>query len=386
MTYLGLIWTSLFRRKVRTIFTIVSIAAAFLLFGLLDTVRVAFSTGENADGAGRLITTSAMSMQHPLPITLKQRIAALPGVDNVAAANWFGGVYQDPRNQVVTVAVSPEYLDVYPEIVLDPEQRAEFERTRVGATVGVDLAREHGWKIGDRVPMQSTLFAPRSGERAWPFVISAIHHSKDPAQDSLNNMFLFHWEYFDEMNAIGPDTAHWYAVRVTDPAKADAVARAIDDMTANSDHETKTQTEQAFQAAFVKKMINIGLIVTSIMGAVFFTLVLLTGNAMMQAIRQRTSELAVMKTLGFTNAKLLAMVLGESVLLMLIGGSLGMTLVTVIAPRMAAASRGLMSPEGVGTHVWMNALPLMLVIGLLVGLLPGFRAMRLNIIDALARR
>lgn len=386
MTYLGLIWTSLFRRKLRTAFTIVSIAAAFLLFGLLDTVRLAFSTGENADGAGRLISTSAMSMQHPLPITLRQRIAGLPGVSGVAAANWFGGIYQNPKNQVVSVAVGPEYLDLYPEIVLAPEQRAEFERTQIGATVGVDLAREHGWKIGDRVPMQSTLFAPRSGERAWPFVITGIHHSKDPAQDSLNNMFLFHWKYFDEMNAIGPDTAHWYAIRVADPANADAVARAIDQMTANSDHETKTQTEQAFQAAFVKKMINIGLIVTSIMGAVFFTLVLLTGNAMMQAIRQRTSELAVMKTIGFTNGRLMAMVVAEAVLLLLIGGGLGMILVTVIAPKMAAASRGLMSPDGVGAQAWLTALPLMLVIGVLVGLLPGLRAMRLNIIDALAKR
>jgi putative ABC transport system permease protein len=386
MSYLGLIWASLFRRKLRVILTIISIAAAFLLYGLLDTVRDAFSTGNSADGAGRLISASSMSVQQPLPIALKARIEAIPGISGVAAANWFGGIYQDTSNQVVAAAVTPEYIDLYSEIALDPQQRAVHEKTRDGAIVGVDLAREHGWKVGDRVPLQSTLFAPKTGDRAWTFVITGIFHSKDPRQGGLNNMFLFHWDYFDEMNAVGPGTAHWYVVRVADPDKADSVARAIDESTSNSDHETKTQTEQAFQAAFVKQMVNIGLIVTSIMGAVFFTLLLLTGNAMMQAIRQRTSELAVMKTIGFTNGSLMAMVVAEAVLLLLIGGSIGMALVTVIAPKMAAASRGLMSQDGVGAEAWIGALLLMVGIGVLVGLLPGLRAMRLNIIDALTRR
>jgi putative ABC transport system permease protein len=385
MSYFALIWASLFRRKLRTVLTIVSIAAAFLLFGLLDTVRVAFSTGNSADGAGRLISTSSLSIQQPLPIALKDRIARVPGVAGVAAANWFGGIYREPGNQVVSVAVTPEYIDLYPEIVLDPQQRAVYGKTRDGAVVGVDLAREHGWNVGDRIPLQSTFFAPKTGERAWTFVITGIFHSKDPRQGGWNDMFLFHWDYFDEMNAVGPGTAHWYVVRVADPAKADQVAHAIDGMTRNSDHETRTQAEQAFQAAFVKQMVNIGLIVTSIMGAVFFTLVLLTGNAMMQAIRQRTAELAVMKTIGFTNGSLMRMIVAESVLLLLIGGCAGMGLVAVIAPKMAAASRGLMSQNGLGAGAWGSALLLMLAIGVLVGLLPGLRAMRLNIISALGR-
>ncbi|MBN6104931.1 FtsX-like permease family protein [Xanthomonas sp. CFBP 8703] len=386
MSYFGLIWSSLFRRKLRTTFTIVSIAAAFLLFGLLDTVRVAFSTGKNADGAGRLISTSAMSMQQPLPIALKNRIGAIPGVAGVSAANWFGGIYQDPKNQVTSVAVSPEYVGLYPEIVLDSGQSAEYDKTRNGAIVGVNLARRYGWKIGDRIPLQSTLFAPKTGERAWQFVITGIFHSKDPRRGGWDDMFLFHWDYFDEMNAVGPGTSHWYVVKVADPANADRVARAIDQVTSNSDHETKTQSEQAFQAAFVKQMVNIGLIVTSIMGAVFFTLILLTGNTMMQAVRQRTSELAVMKTLGFTNGRLMAMVIAEAVILLLIGGGIGMLLVTVIAPKIAASSRGLMSQNGVGMEAWGSAVALMLLIGILVGFLPGLRAMRLNIIDALGRR
>ena len=384
MTYFGLVWAALFRHKVRTIFTLLSIATAFVLFGLLDTVRASFSTGTSADGAGRLISSSRMSMQQPLPAALASRIKAVPGVVDVASANWFGGFYQEPKNQVIAVAVSSNYVDLYPEIVLPAGQRSDYERTRTGAIVGVDLARQHGWKIGDRIPLQSTLFAPKSGGNAWTFEITGIFHSKDPRQGAWDRILLFHWDYFDEMNAFGPDTVHWYVVRVGDPNHADSVARAINALSENSDHETTTQSEQSYQASLVKQMVDIGLIVTSIMGAVFFTLLLLTGNMMMQAIRERTSELAVMKTIGFTSHRLMAMVIGESVLLLLIGGSIGMGLVTLIAPKLAEASRGLMSQHGVGIEAWGVGLLLMLVIGVLIGLLPGLRALRLNIIDALS--
>jgi putative ABC transport system permease protein len=384
MKYFSVVWAALFRRRSRAILTILSIAAAFLLFGLLDTVRSSFAVGNSADGAGRLISASRMSMQQPLPASLAGQMKTVPGVVDVASANWFGGVYQQPENQVVAVAVSPNYIDLYPEIVLPAAQRSVYEKTRTGAVVGAELARQYGWKVGDRIPLQSTLFAPKSGGNAWSFQISGIFHSKDPRQGGWDRMMLFHWDYFDEMNAFGPGTVHWYVIRVADPARADSVAHAIDRLSENSDHETKTQSEQSFQASFVKQMVNIGLIVTSIMGAVFFTLLLLTGNMMMQAIRERTSELAVMKTLGFTSRRLMAMVIGESVLLMLIGGSIGMGLVTLIAPKLAGASRGLMAHTGVGIEAWGVGLLLMLAIGVLVGLLPGMRAMRLNIVDALA--
>jgi putative ABC transport system permease protein len=387
MKYFHLVWSALFRRKTRTILTLVSIVAAFLLFGLLDSVRVAFTAGNNVAGAGRLVVTSRMSMQQALPENLGARIANVQGVSSVAYANWFSGVYQDPKNQVFSFAVSPDYLDLYPEIVLPADQRAAWDRTRTGAIVGAALAKRFGWKIGDKIPLQSTIWPSKSsGNNTWTFDITGIFHAKDKKDAGNEQMLMFHWKYFDENNRFGSGEVHWYVVKVAEPSRADSVAKAIDALSANSDHETRTQTEQAFQASFIKQLINIGFVVAAIMGAVFFTLLLLTGNTMMQAVRERTSELAVLKTIGFSGRAVLAMVLGEGVLMLLFGGLIGMGLVALIVPGMAAASGGMVPIHGVAGQTWALGIGLMIVIGLLVGLVPAWRAMRLNIVDALSGR
>ena len=387
MKYLHLIWAGLFRRKSRTLLTLVSIVAAFVLFGLLDSVSIAFSAGNSVEGAGRLIVTSRMSMQQALPESLGARIKAVPGVTDVASANWFGGVYQDARNQVISFAVSPSYIDLYPELTLPADQRKAWMATRTGAIVGAALAKKFGWKVGDKIPLQSTIFPSKaSGGQTWTFDIAGIFHAKDPKAAGREQMLMFHWKYFDENNAFGSGTVHWYVVKVADPAHADAVANAIDALSANSDHETKTQTEQAFQASFIKQMANVGLIVASIMGAVFFTLLLLTGNTMMQAVRERTSELAVFKTIGFSSRSVLWMVLAESVLLLVLGGLIGLGVVALVIPGMAAASGGMLPIHGLDPRTWGLGVALMLIIGVVVGLLPALRAMRLNIVDALSGR
>jgi len=387
MKYLHLIWAALFRRKTRTVLTLVSIIAAFVLFGLLNAVRMAFNAGDSVDGAGRLIVNSRMSMQQPLPESLGARIAAVPGVGAVASANWFGGVYQDPRNQVISFAVSPQYIDLYPEIVLPAPQRDAWERTRTGAIVGAALAKKYGWKVGDKIPLQSTIFPSKaSGGNTWTFDITGIFHAKSEQDAGREQLLLFHWKYFDENNAFGAGTVHWYVAKVADPQHADAVATAIDAISANSDHETRAQTEQAFQASFLKQLVNIGLIVVSIMGAVFFTLLLLTGNTMMQAVRERTSELAVLKTIGFSSRAVQAMVLAESVLLLVLGGVIGLAVVSLIVPGIDAASGGMLPVHDVGASTWALGLGLMLAIGLVVGWIPAWRAMRLNIVDALSGR
>ena len=387
MKYLHLIWAALFRRKTRTLLTLVSIIAAFLLFGLLNSVRLAFSAGDSVDGAGRLIVNSRMSMQQALPESLGARIATVPGVSAVASANWFGGVYQDPRNQVISFAVSPNYVDLYPEIVLPADQRAAWDRTRTGAIVGAALAKKYGWKVGDKIPLQSTIFPSKaSGDNTWTFDVAGIFHAKSEQDAGREQLLLFHWKYFDENNAFGAGTVHWYVVKVADPAHADAVATTIDAISANSDHETKAQTEQAFQASFIKQLVNIGLIVVSIMGAVFFTLLLLTGNTMMQAVRERTSELAVLKTIGFSSRSVQAMVLAESVLLLLLGGLIGLAVVSLIVPGIGAASGGMIPVHGVSASTWVIGIALMLAIGVIVGWIPAWRAMRLNIVDALSGR
>jgi len=388
MKYMHLIWAALFRRKSRTFLTLVSILAAFLLFGMLDATRAAFDSGDSVIGVDRLITTSRYSIIQSLPASLQTRMEAIPGVKSVGSANWFGGIYQDPKNFVLSFAVSDNYLDIYQEMVLPAEQRKAYASTRTGAIVGDALAKRFGWKVGDKIPLQSTIFPQRNGDKTWPFDIVGIYTPAKGAANGTDQQFFFHHKYFEDANAfhgIGT-TVGWYVVKLTSADKADSVAKAIDALSANSDHETKTQTEQAFNASFAKQLGDIGLIVSAIMGAVFFTLILLTGNTMAQAVRERTNELAVLKTIGFSSQSVLGMVLAEGVLLLLLGGVLGLALAGVVVPIVAKGSGGILNLPPIGASTWILGLVLMVVIGALVGALPAIRAMRLNIVDALAGR
>ncbi|APG03211.1 hypothetical protein BJI69_04340 [Luteibacter rhizovicinus DSM 16549] len=388
MKYMHLIWAALFRRKSRTFLTLVSILAAFLLFGMLDATRAAFDSGDSVIGVDRLITTSRYSIIQSLPASLQTRMEAIPGVKSVGYANWFGGIYQDPKNFVLSFAVSDNYLDIYHEMELPAEQRKAYETTRTGAIVGDALAKRFGWKVGDKIPLQSTIFPQRNGDKTWPFDIVGIYTPAKGAANGTDQQFFFHHKYFEDANAfhsIGT-TVGWYVVKLTSADKADSVAKAIDALSANSDHETKTQTEQAFNASFAKQLGDIGLIVSAIMGAVFFTLILLTGNTMAQAVRERTNELAVLKTIGFSSQSVLGMVLAEGVLLLVLGGVLGLALAGVVVPIVAKGSGGMLNLPPIGASTWILGLMLMVVIGALVGALPAIRAMRLNIVDALAGR
>jgi putative ABC transport system permease protein len=388
MKYLHLIWAALFRRKTRTILTLISIVAAFLLFGMLDGVRTSFANaGKSAVGAERLQTGSKLSFIETLPSSLQAQIARVPGVKAVAYANWFGGAYQDPHNQVFTFAVSPNYVDMYPEISVSPAERKAFDSAGNGVLVGEALAKKYHWKVGDRLPLQSNIFPQKDGSKNWSFEIAGIMRvANDDFNPFLVNCILLHWKSFDESTPYNRGQVGWFVTRVTDVGQSDHVAQAIDALSANSDHETKTQTEQAATASWIKQMADIGLIVVSIMGAVFFTLLLLTGNTMAQAVRERTSELAVLKTIGFSSTSVLGLVLAESILLVLLGGACGLGLAALLGPVLSAGSGGVINMPAVGLSSWLLGLGLMVAIGLLVGALPALRAMRLNIVDALAGR
>jgi putative ABC transport system permease protein len=388
MKFFPLIWASLFRRRARTILTLLSIVTAFLLFGLLDAVRLSFSqAGQSANGAQRLQTGAKLSFIELLPMSLGAQIEQVPGVTKVTYANWFGGAYQDPHNQVFSFAVAPNYLDLYPEMSVSAAERKAFDEARNGALVGEKLAARFKWKVGDRVPLQSTIFPDRNGSKNWAFDIVGIIHSADKKTAGFyDQMFLLHWKTFDDTTPYNRGQVGWYVTRVADVNQADRVAKAVDAISANSDHETTTQTEQAATASWMKQLADIGLIVGSIMGAVFFTLLLLSGNTMMQAVRERTSELAVLKTIGFSNLSVLAMVLAESVLLLLLGGVIGLVLAALLIPVISAGSGGMLNLPGVGGNSWILGVGLMAAIGLMVGSLPAWSAMRLNIVDALAGR
>jgi putative ABC transport system permease protein len=385
MKYFHLVWAALFRSKTRTALTLLSVVAAFLLFGMLDSVRVAFNSGGSVAGANRLVVASRLSITQMLPYSLLQQIEATPGVKKATYAAWFGGIYRDPKNFFPNFSVGPGYIDMYPEFKLDPAQRKAYDNDRIGAVVGAALAKRNGWKVGDTIPLQATIF-PTKGSNDWSYRLDGIFHVTDPKQQGQENVLFFHWNYFDEANDYVKGRVGWYIVQLADVNQASQVAQAIDRLSANSDHETKTQTEAAFQQAFAKQFADIGLIVTAIMGAVFFTLLLLTGNTMAQAVRERIPELAVLKTIGFSNRSVLWLVLVEAVVLVVLGGVIGLGLAAVLMPFVSAASGGMIQLPSVLPQTWLLGLGLMLLIGVIVGVLPALRAMRLNIVDALAGR
>ncbi len=385
MKYVSLVWAQLFRSRTRTLLTLLSVVAAFLLFGMLDSVRVAFSSGGSVEGANRLVTASRLSITQSLPIRLETQIRQVDGVRDVAYGMWFGGIYQDPKNFFPNFSVSPNYFDVYRELQIDPAQLEDWKQTRTGAIVGETLANQFGWKIGDTIPLQATIF-PRGGSNDWPLELKGIYRSKDRAlAANEERQLMMNWKYFDESNDYIKNQVSWYTVTLDNPDHSSRVAQAIDAISANSDHETKTQTESAFQQAFVKQFADIGMIVTSIMGAVFFTLLLLTGNTMAQAVRERIPELATLKTLGFKDSTVLTLVMVESVLLIGLGGLIGMGLAALVLPAIAPKSMGMLPPH-VPTPTWLMGIGLIVVIGVVVGLLPALRAKRLKIVDALAGR
>ncbi|HXN11419.1 MAG TPA: ABC transporter permease [Steroidobacteraceae bacterium] len=387
MKYLHLVWAALFRRPARTGFTLVSVLAAFLLFGLLDSVRDAFANaGASVAGVDRLITICKASFTLQLPKSLNARIAAVPGVAKVSYANWFGGIYQDPKNFFANEAVAEDYLELFPEFVLPAAERQAFHDTRTGAVVGESLAKRFHWAIGDKIPLQATIFPQKNGSNVWTLDLVGIYRIADPKQKGQENLLLFNWNYFDEARAFGNGSVGWYVERVTDRSAADRIAAGIDALSADSDHETKSQSEQAFNVAFVSQFADIGLIVGAIMGAVFFTLILLTGNTMAQAVRERIPELAVLKTIGFSARSVLALVLTESVLLLVFGGALGLLLAMLVVSGVRAAIGTAVPMVPVDAAIWARGLLLAVLIGLVVGALPARRGMRLRIVDALSGR
>ncbi len=386
MKYFSLIWSALFRSKTRTLLTLLSVTAAFLLFGLLDSVRVAFNSGGSVAGADRLVVASRLSITQMLPYNLLQQIESTPGVKKATYAAWFGGIYQDQRNFFPNFSVGSGYFDMYPEYEISKEQRAAFEADRTGAVVGKALADRFGWKIGDTIPLQATIFPNSDGSNAWPLTLRGTFTLKDTKRKGEENQLMFHWKYFDEANQYVKGQVGWYMVQLDNVDHATRVARAIDAISENSDRETKTQTEQAFNQSFAKQFADIGLIVTAIMGAVFFTLLLLTGNTMAQAVRERIPELATLKTLGFTNRTVLILVLAEAVLLIVLGGAIGMVLAGIIIPIVSQASGGMINLPSIPKETWLLGVALMIAFGLVVGTLPALRAMRLKIVDALAGR
>jgi putative ABC transport system permease protein len=381
MKWLPLVWYTLMRRKVRTTFTVLSVAVAFLLFGLLGAVRAAFSFGAEAAGTDVLMTFQKISLAQPLPLALRPRIAATPGVAAVTHATFFNGIYQDRRQWFPQMAVdAATFLDMHPEYRLPADQRRAWLADRAGCLVGRGVADRFGWRVGDRIPLQHPSL-PRAGG-AWVFTIDGIYEAGRPGTD-LSQMF-FHYEYLNEVRTVRRDTVGWYVVRVSDPAQAAAVAARLDAQFANSTDETRTATARAFVQAWASQIGDIGAIVSSIATAVLFMLLLVIGNTMAQSIRERTRELAVLKTLGLTDVRVLGLVLAESVGLALAGGALGLGLAVAIVAR-GDPTGGLLPAFYLPLRDLLTGGALVIGLGLVAGAVPAWLASRLRIVDALRR-
>ncbi len=384
MKYFRLVWKNAWRKKIRTSLTVLSVFVAFLLFALLSAIGQAFEGGADVADADRLVVIDKVSLINSLPMSYLDRIAAVDGVQSVTHSSWFGGYYQDPRNQFAQFPVDPSsFMAMYPEYKIPREQLDAWAKDRTGAIVGQELATQYGWKIGDQIPMQATIWTKADGGRTWEFKLDGIFSTDDPRGSAA--MMLFQYDYFDEARAFGKGTAGWYILRVKPDADPIQVARTIDAQFANSPSETKTSTEAAFAQSFTKQFGNIALIVSLILGAVFFTLLLVSGNTMSQSVRERISELAVLKTLGFDDRTVLGIVLSESILIMMVGGMLGLGVgwiaVQGLAKELASFLPGLfLSPAAM-----MLAVAFMVGAGILAGIFPALKAMRLSIVDALAR-
>jgi len=385
LRYLPLILANLRRRKTRTVFTIFSIAVAFLLYGLLAAVKNGFEATITVAGADRLITMHKVSIVQPLPYSYLSRIAQVPGVTLVTHSTWFGGHYQDERNVLTVYPVPPEsYLQMYPDMLLSPKEKERWLHDRVGMIAGRAIAAAHGWKIGDRIPLRSDIYPRPDGTYNWEFVLDGIYDNEDPAGD-LSSIY-FHYDYLDE-SRISKGIVGWYIERVADPKRSAQVAAAIDAAFTNSSAETKTGTEKAFVQSFANQTGDIGAIIVAIGVAVFFTMLLVSANTMAQAVRERTAELGVLKTLGFSNPAVLALVFGESLLITLVGGGLGIAgALLLISGGVGTTLRAYVSAFLLTPGSLAFGVALMILLGLAAGALPGARASRLRIVDALARR
>ena len=381
MKYSRLILANLFRKKIRLILTLGSFAVALFLFAFLGVVKDAFGRGADVAGADRLVVINRTSIINTIPLSYRDKILRIPGVASITHNNWFGGIYQDEKNFFPQFVIDPEnQRQVFPELIVPDDQWNAFVKDRQGAIVGQKTAERFHWKIGDRVPIKTTLY----GGGTWEFNIDGFYHGKRPQDDETQ--FWFQWDYFEERI---PDRVKgqigWYVLRVKSVDDAVPVAKGIDEEFANSPSETKTQTESAFAASWVKQFGNIQFLILAIGAVVFFTLLLVTGNPMAIAVRERTSELAVLKAIGFSDTAVLFFVLGESLVIALIGGLLGLGLAAIAIPALGAALNGLLPSLVLSKTILILGLGTAILVGLISGLLPGISAMRMRVVTALRR-
>ncbi|MDB6056982.1 MAG: ytrF [Verrucomicrobiales bacterium] len=384
MKFVSLIIANLFRKKLRTTLTFLSILIAFVLYGYLVAIRAAFGAGVTFAGADRLVVRNKVSLIQLIPVSYKDRIQRIPGVRSVVHSTWFGGYYQKPANFFAQMPVNPkEYLDIYPEVLLSDKEKQAWMSTRTGCILGRKTAEKFGFKVGDRIPITPTIWEkPNHDMSAWVFDIVGIFDGATKATDT--SALIFRYDYFDETRAYKKGEVGWYIIRVKDSSQSERIAKDIDREFANSECETKAETEKAFVQGFARQVGDIGKIMIAILSAVFFTILLVAGNTMAQAVRERREELGVLKALGFTNMRVLVLVLVESCALAGTAGVLGLGLSKFLVS-LGDPTNGALPLFYFPMPDFLLGFAIVLALGFLSGIGPAVQAMRLNMADALRR-
>ncbi|MCK1652926.1 FtsX-like permease family protein [Bradyrhizobium sp. 149] len=385
MNDLLMIRKNLFRRRLRAILMIVSILIAFAIYGVLASFERAFNAGQERATPDRLVVLNKINMSQPLPISYYSRVGAVDGVAQLSPISWLGGYYREPKNFISAFAVYPEdWMRLRDsDFVFSQDARTAFARERTGALVGARMMEKWGWKVGDRIPISSSIYAQKSGARAWDFTIVGSFTSRIPQADT--NIMLVGYDYFNETRSFGKDLINWLMLRTTSAAMNERVGNAIDGMFANSPYETTTDSEKAFQKSFAAQLGNVALIVELVVGAAFVTILMIVGNTMVMSVRERTREIGVLKTLGFPGGRILRMVLGESILLALIGGLPGLGVAMLLITQVRGSLMNFVPTLTLYPDIAVGAIGLMLLLGIITGLLPALGAMRLRIVTALGR-
>lgn len=385
MYYLQFLLSNLGRKKMRTTLTLLSIVIAFLLFGLLRSLAAAFDQGAEIAGEDRLVSINKISLIQPLPEAYLPKVQALAGVDKATSANWFGGYYQDPKNQFPQFPVIAEdYFEIYKDMLSLPEEQMQaWKKNRIGVVIGKALVERFKWKIGDRIPLIG-LFPREGGSTAWEFEVAGIYEAKSKSTDT--SAMLMHYDYFNEARQYAKGELGWLIIRVQDPKQSAQVAAAVDALFANSPAETKTSSEKDFAKSFAKQFGDIGLITTLILGAVFFTMLLVAGNTMAQSFRERIPELAILKTLGFSDVAVMLMVLAEAIVIALIGGLIGLFLAKFFISGAATSLAATLPGLNLSSSMMLLGVGLMIMFGFLTGIIPALQGLQLNIVTALRRR
>lgn len=382
MKFLPVVLANFKRHRLRTILTILSIVIAFLLFGYLSAITKAFSMGVDIAGADRLVVRHKVSIIQLLPESYERDIENIEGVAQAVPFTWFGGIYQEPKNFFAQIATDPEEVwKIYPEFLVEPEALERFRQTRTGAIIGRQTAERYGFEVGDQIPIQATIWQPRDGSQTWTFDVVGIYDAAEKGAD--DSQMFFRNDYLEENSRTGGQVG-WYVMRVDDPDRAVQIAKTVDETFANSPAETKTETEGAFVQAFADQMGNIGAIVTGILSAVFFTILLVAGNTMAQSVRERTQELGVLKAIGFTDGSILGLVLIESTVIAIIGGSIGLALAWVMIAG-GDPTGGALPLFYFPVEDLILGIVILFALGIVSGLLPAIQAMRLNTVEALRR-